>query len=428
MSRGLGPRIGRSLCAGAAACAILAILAAPSSALMVMCTPNPDGTQICRGTDSFSYDGMNGAGCPSGAYLYETVTIEEEVSKDATNVTGTWGIDPTAICGGITDASNVPYQKGDALRGGAWKVDEHGNYVEKTPGKRIWVWTVRVKGKDPGGDHPQVVVDVTYDRPATSIGGGGGGTGGNTGGGSTGSTGSGVCDWSVSFDNPPKEATSVPVGYHLTVHNAGTGPCQGVLKLEPRGGGGTSLANLVAGVPGPYEDRETWFIRSLAPDGSDHFDVLANPKVANLGRSHNRISLRASLSPDADSPNGTDEFARVRTKLKPKPIDLAGGQTDSHGHGMLAVDCPRGKQKHDHCVFKLDIPATPLPQDRLLVPPLGSAQGTVPGLFEGKIDFGLPFTERKQLAQHHEMQVTFIGTRTEDGKSTLVQGRVTLKQ
>jgi hypothetical protein len=412
-----------------ATCATFALIAAPSSALMVMCTPNPDGTQTCRGTDSFSYDGMNGAGCPSALYSFETVTIDEDVAQDATNVTGTWGVDPATICGGITDANGVAYKQGDTLRGGGFTVNDQG--------KRVWRWTVKVKGKDPGGDHPEVVVNVTYDRPPASTGGGGGGgTGGNTGGGGTGgntggtgSTGSGVCDWSVAFDNPPRQAGSEPVGYHLTVHNGGTGSCPpAVFKLEPAGGVDTSLENLVAGAPGPPADHLVWFLRGLAPGGSERFDVLARLKVAALGTEGNRIRLRASLPADQDSPNGSDEFATVDTKLKPKPIDVTGGQTDGHGHGTLTVDCPVGKRKHDRCAFKLDIPDGPLPQQPLLFPPLGSAQGTVPAGLEGKIDFGLPFTERKRLAKHHRLKVTFIGTRTEDGVSTLVEGRVTLKR
>jgi hypothetical protein len=52
----------------------------------------------------------------------------------------------------------------------------------------------------------------------------------------------------------------------------------------------------------------------------------------------------------------------------------------------------------------------------------------VPAGLEGKIDFGLPFGERKRLAKRHKLKVTFVGTRTEDGVSTLVEGDVTLKQ
>jgi hypothetical protein len=410
------------------ACAALAALAAPSSALQVMCTTNPNGTRSCQGTDSFIYDGMNQAGCPSGAYPYETFTIEENVPPDATNITGRWGIDPATICGGLTDTSGTSYTQGDALRGGAFKVDEHGNYVLTQSGERTWVWTVRAKGKDPGGDHPVVVVDVTYDRPPASTGGGGNG-GGNTGGGTTGSTGSGICDWSVAFDNPPKQATSVPVGYHLVVHNAGTGSCpETTLKLQHAGGVGTTTALLVAGAPGSFVDPLGLIVPALAPGGSVRFDVLARATIDDLGLTGNRIRLRASLRPDHDSPDGSDEVAIAKTKLKPKQIDVTGGKTDGHGHGMLTLDCPAGEHAHDRCLFKLDIPDTPLPQERLLFPPLGSAHGTVPAGLEGKIDFGLAFTERKRLAKRHEMQVTFIGTRTEDGVSRLVEGHVTLKR
>jgi hypothetical protein len=292
----------------------------------------------------------------------------------------------------------------------------------------VWRWIVKVKGKDPGGDHPQVIVNVSYDRPPASTS-GGGNTGGNTGGGNTGAGSTGVCDWSVSFENPPKRATSLPVGYHLTVHNSGTGSCPPTtLKLEPFGGVATSLANLVAGAPGPFGNDVVWFIPGLAPGASVHLDALADLKVDGLGRTGNRIRLRASLPPDHDSPNGTDEFEIVRTKLKPKAIDVMGGQTDGHGHGTLTVDCPPGKRKHDDCVFKLDIPSSPRPPDRVLLPPLGSAHGTVPAGLEGKLDFGLPFTERKRLANRQELPVTFIGIRTEDGVSTLVEGHVTLKR
>jgi hypothetical protein len=413
-----------------ATCAAVAMLATSSSALQVMCTPNPDGTQTCRGTDSFAYDGMNHAGCPSGAYPFETFTIEENVPPEATNITGTWGVDPTTICGGITDTSGTPYKQGDALRGGAWKVDEHGNYVLTESGERTWVWTVRAKGKDPGGDHPQVIVDVAYNRPPTSTGGGGGGTGGNTsGGGSTGSTGAGVCDWSVSFDNPPKTATSFPVGYHLTVHNGGTASCpETTLKLTHGRDVDTELALLVGGAPGPFADPELLLVPGLGPGGSASFHVLARPKIADLGKTGNRIRLRASLPPDADSPNGSDEFTTVRTKLKPKSIDVTGGQTDGHGHGTLTVDCPAGKHKHERCTFQLDIPDTLLPQDRLLFLPLGSAQGSVPAGHDGEIALRLREAGRRILERRHQEQVTVIGTRTEEGVSTLVEGHVTLKR
>jgi hypothetical protein len=274
-----------------------------------------------------------------------------------------------------------------------------------------------------------VIVNVSYDTPPTTTGGGGGGTGGNTGGGSTGSSGSGICDWSVSFDNPPRTATGFPVGYHLTVHNGGTGTCPStVLKLTHGRGVDTEFAQLVAGAPGAYEYPFGLFIPGLAPGGSVSAHVLARPKVDALGKTGNAIRVRASLPPDADSPDGSDEFATVRTKFKPKTIDLAGGQTDGHGHGMLTVGCPAGKHKHDRCTFKLDMPATPLPQDRLLFLPLGSAEGTVAAGRDGDLALRLREAGRRILEHRHQEMVTFIGTRTEDGVSTLVEGHATLKQ
>jgi hypothetical protein len=418
MLKGLGATIWRPLCAGVVACVVLAVLAASSSALQVTCAPNADGSQTCRGTDSFSYAGQYNAGCPSAVYAFETVTIDEEVPQDATSVTGTWGIDPTTICGGITDAGGVAYKQGDTLRGGGPAINDQG--------KRVWRWTVKVKGKDPGGDHPQVVVNVTYDRPPASTG-GGGNPGGNPGGGSTGSTGSGLCDWSVAFDNPPKTATSTPVGYHLTVHNGGTGPCPPTtLKLTHGRGVDTEFALLVAGAPGPFADPELLFVPGLAPGGSVTFHVLARPKVAALGTKSNRIRLRASLPADHDSPNGGDEFATVKTTLKPKPIDVTGGQTDGHGHGTLTVDCPAGEHKHDHCAFKLEIPDTVLPQNRLLFLPLGTAQGTVLAGHEGDLHLRLREAGQRLLEHRHEITRTVVGTRTEDGAIYFVVAEVTL--
>jgi hypothetical protein len=296
-------------------------------------------------------------------------------------------------------------------------------------GGRVWEWVVKAYGTGAGGDHPQVVVNVTYDRPPTSSGGGGGSSGGNPGGGSMGSTGSGVCDWSVSFDNPPKRATSVPVGYHLTVHNGGPGPCPPTtLKLTHGRGVDTELALLVAGAPGPFGDPELLFVPGLGPGGSVSFHVLARPKIADLGKTGNRIRLRASLPPDADSPNGGDEFTTVTTKLKPKSIDVTGGQIDGRGHGSLTLDCPAGEHKHDRCAFKIEVPDTLLPQDRLLFLPLGSAQGTVPAGQDGEIALRLREAGRRILERRHQMMVTVIGIRIEDGKSTLVEGRVTLKR
>src|ERR1700760_2776607 len=128
MLMGPGLKRWRRLGAVIAACAIVAVLPGSSSALQVMCTDNGNGTQTCRGTDSFTYDGENNAGCPPSGTV-ETVTINEDVASDATNVTGTWGVDPSTICGGITDANGVAYKQGDALRGGGFTV---------VNGKRVW--------------------------------------------------------------------------------------------------------------------------------------------------------------------------------------------------------------------------------------------------------------------------------------------------
>jgi hypothetical protein len=401
--------------AGIAVCATAAALAGPSAALKVMCSPNSSGSQTCQGTDSFTYDGENNAGCPPAGTV-ETVTINEDVASDATNVTGTWGVDPATICGGITDANGVAYKQGDTLRGGGFTV---------VNGKRVWQWTVKVQGKSPSGDHPQVVVHVSYDRPTTSSGGGGGGDGN----GGTGSTGSGACDWSVEFDNPPKTATSVPVGYHLTVRNSGTASCPPTtLKVEHVGGVDTEVALLVAGFPGSYEDPLRVLVPGLGPGSSVSFHVLARPKVADLGTTGNRIRLRASLLPDQDSPSGNDEFARAKTKLKPKPIDVSDGHVDSSGHGTFTVDCPVGKHKHDRCVFKLEIPDTLRPQDRLLITPLASAQGTVAAGHEDDLSFRLREAGRRILDRRHQVMETVIGTRTEDGVSTLVEGHIILKR
>jgi hypothetical protein len=411
----------RPVGAGIAVCATVAALAGPSAALKVMCSPNSNGTQTCQGTDSFTYDGENNAGCPPAGTV-ETVTINEDVTSDATNVTGTWGVDPATICGGITDANGVAYRQGDTLRGGGFTV---------VNGKRVWQWTVKVQGKSPSGDHPQVVVHVTYDRPTTSTGGGGGNNGGGSGngGGGTGSTGFGVCDWSVSFDDPPTHATSVPVGYHLTVRNTGTGPCPPTsLKIRNERGVDTALAHLVAGAPGSHADPLVLFIPGLAPGGSVHVDVLARPKIADLGMTGNRIRLRASLPPDEDSPNGGDDYAIAKTKLKPKPIDVTGGQTDAHGHGTLMLDCPAGEHKHDHCTFTLDFPAATLPQERLLIPPFAEAKGIVPAGHEGELHFRLREAGLRILRHGRGDRVTIIGTRTEDGQTIVVETHLFVKR
>jgi hypothetical protein len=239
-------------------------------------------------------------------------------------------------------------------------------------------------------------------------------------------TQAGVCDWTVSFVDPPAYARSFPIDYKVVVTNVGSATCDAApltITFQPPN---DSLAIDASPVEIPALAPRQSFTASFAVNAEPGVGLL-DFLTRNYGDTHS-VGLDATMPLDADGPP-SDETDHASTKLLPEV------ETFAAKHTYIDASCPTDVVGTG-CAFDVfvvifvannrgpsavgDVAAG----RRTLV--VGSVRGTVKGGKKGRLHYTLDKTGRRRLRQAHKLRVMLIGTRKQGAKRILITGHVTL--
>lgn len=240
-------------------------------------------------------------------------------------------------------------------------------------------------------------------------------------------TQAGVCDWTVSFVDPPAHAHVLPIDYRLVVANVGSAPCEEApLTITSR----PHIGSLAI-------DTTPVDIPPLAPQQSytASFAVNADPGPGFLNfliRSSETptVGFDATMPLDADGPT-SDETDHASTKLLPEVATF-----EEEKHAYIDTDCPRdvttggcafdafivifaANNRGPSAVGHMAVTRRPIV--------VGSVHGTIKRGKKGRLHYTLNKTGRRRLRAAHKLRVTLIGTREQGVKRTLVTGHVILR-
>ena len=239
-------------------------------------------------------------------------------------------------------------------------------------------------------------------------------------------TQAGVCDWTVSFVDPPAYAHVLPITYKVVVANVGSAACEAApLTITSRPHiGSLAIDGSPLEIPAlaPQESYTGSFSVNAQP-GEGFLDYLTRDYSAT-----HSIGLDATMSQDADGPP-SDETDHASTKLLPEVATF-----EEKHHAYIDTSCPT-EIPATRCGFDLFVviffahsrgPSAVghTAERRPLV--VGSVHGTVKRGKKGRLHYTLNKTGRKRLRETHKLRVALIGTRKQGARRTLITGHATL--